>query len=475
MDTIAPEVRGRMPLAEASLLIWRHICDPDYLEQLFDEQRGRHYTRILAFPALVQLIADALLVHHGSGRRAFEDAREARTLPVSIQATYGKLRRMPIPLSAAFLAGCSDRLRELYVAPKDDSLPASMREFEVLALDGKTIKWVQKRLKAVRHAPGGVVGGKALVAMSLRSGLVIGMHAHPDGDANEVQFVHQLLPAIRSRSAGRHLWLADRAFGYPTLVTRFAQEEDAFLVRARAVVAFEADSSRPLRRGRDGEGRSYTQAWGWLGRAGGPRRCYVRRITLQLTEGKPLQLLTNMLDARRYPAVDLLALYRTRWGIERVFQQVTEVFGLRPLIGTSPEATVFQFAFCLLIYNVIQMTRAWLSAAQQREMETISNEKLFDDMKQQLIAWMVLMPASQTVTHFARWNTTEKARARLHELLDRLWRDRWIKNPPSKRRHRAPPTGRRTHSSAHRLIQAQRTENAGQNRDPRNTTRCLQR
>lgn len=109
MDIDAASVRARMPLAEASLLVWRHIADPTFLEQLFERDRGRHYTRVLSFPVMVQLVADALLTHGGSGRRELERARAAGRLPASIQAAYGKLRRMPVAVSTTFLAGCTDR------------------------------------------------------------------------------------------------------------------------------------------------------------------------------------------------------------------------------------------------------------------------------------------------------------------------------------------------------------------------------
>jgi hypothetical protein len=46
-----------------------------------------------------------------------------------------------------------------------------------------------------------------------------------------------------------------------------------------------------------------------------------------------------------------------RWGIERVFQKSTEVLHLEHLLGTTPEGTLFQLAFCLLVYQVIQVVR----------------------------------------------------------------------------------------------------------------------
>ena len=38
-----------------------------------------------------------------------------------------------------------------------------------------------------------------------------------------------------------------------------------------------------------------------------------------------------------------------------MFQQVTDVFALKRLIGGSPQAGVFQLAFCLLLYNMIHV------------------------------------------------------------------------------------------------------------------------
>ena len=83
----------------------------------------------------------------------------------------------------------------------------------------------------------------------------------------------------------------------------------------------------------------------------------MRRVTLHRGEGEDIILIADLLDADRYPAEDLLALYLARWGIERVFQQITEVFHLNRLIATTPQGTLFQLAFCLLVYDLIQVAR----------------------------------------------------------------------------------------------------------------------
>ena len=83
----------------------------------------------------------------------------------------------------------------------------------------------------------------------------------------------------------------------------------------------------------------------------------MRRLTVCRPGEATIILLTDLLDAPRYPAADLLAVYLTRWGIERVFPQITEVFALRRLIGSTPQASGFQAAFCLLLYHMVQVLR----------------------------------------------------------------------------------------------------------------------
>ena len=58
--------------------------------------------------------------------------------------------------------------------------------------DGKAIKKVAKRLKPLRGRPGGMLGGRALVAIDWETGLAVAMRADPDGEANDVKYVKEL-------------------------------------------------------------------------------------------------------------------------------------------------------------------------------------------------------------------------------------------------------------------------------------------
>ena len=452
MDAVDTSAWQRVPLAEAVLTLWRFAADQERLEDLFQRRRQRCYTKVLDFRTLVQLMHDALLVYRGSGRQAFEHAKEDGQLPVSIQAAFGKLRRVAIELSQGFLAECTDRLREAFPKTVLKKLPPSLRAFRVSVLDGKAVKHVAKRLKPLRGRSGGVLGGRALVAMDFESGLAVVMRADHDGDANDVKFVPEVVPEVRRRFAGVRLWVADRQFADLVQTAHFTEEGDHFLVRYNKKLGFHEDLSRKPREGRDASGRQFVENWGWIGRPTDTRRREVRRITLVRPGEEDIVLLTDLLDPKRYPADDLLSLYAERWGIERMFQQVTEVFHLATLIGGSPEATVFQLAFCLLLYNMIQVVRASLAATERRDPESISTEKLFLDVERELTACTVLWDVEQWAARVDRpWHARD-VQLRLRELFRDVWTERWLKAKSYRRRPHPLVPRLGVHVSVHRIL-----------------------
>ena len=436
----AREIVSRLPLAEAVLSLWRWVADPLFLLSVFARHRGQGYEKEISFEVLVQLIADALLEHHGSGKKSFARAREEGLLTASVQAVYQKLGRLPLGLSEAWLAESTARLRPVY--PEAACLPMApaLRELEVIIVDGKAIKRVAKRLKPLRGRKGGVLGGKALVALELRSGIVVAMATHADGETNEAKLVPALLPQVREHVSGKRLWVADRQFCDLTQPAAFVQADDHFLVRYHPKTPFCPDPARPGQRGQDAQGRVWEQDWGWLGSEQAKQRCFVRRLTLYRPGEETIILLTDLLDATRFPATDLLELYLARWSIERVFQQLTEVFHLQALIGTTPQGTVFQFAFCVVLYNMVQVVQAYVATAQARPVPTISTELLFDDVHRQLVALTELVPVERMEPLFPVLPTEEALRAQLTRLLATIWTTRWLKQPTKKRTAPAPRT-----------------------------------
>jgi Transposase DDE domain len=456
-DPFAWEVLQRLPLAEAFYSLWGYVATDTVLQALFAQHRGRCYHDQLAFAERVMVLADAVTRYQGSGRQAIDQALDQQQLSTQARAVYGKLARLPLPLAEAFLAGLTARLRPLFPAGLFRSqLPACLAGLTVVILDGKKSKRAAKRLLAVRGRPGKVFGGKVLVAYLPAEGLAVAMAADPDGEANDIRLVPHALAQTRAAVAGPRLWVADRQFGDLEQPGRFADGDDHFLIRYRQGVTFAADPQRPAQTGVDAAGRSFTQEWGWLGAAHDPRRRSVRRITLTRPGEEAVILVTDLRDAQAYPAADLLAVYLLRWQIETVFQQITEVFALRHLIGCTPQATVFQASLCLVIYKVVQLIRGYVAAgrAEPVRLEELSTEKIFADLHEELVSLQRVLTVDEWLGCLPVLTTAAQVMERLRQLLARAWSPRWRKATDKKPR---PPKAKArqsgAHTSVHKILQ----------------------
>src|ERR671936_69906 len=119
LDAYARETLQRLPLADATLSLWAFVLQPFFLEEVFLRYRGRSFEDTLTFPVFVELIGEALLQHAGSGRRSFARAKEQGLLPTSIEAVYGKLRRVPLQgLAVAMAADPDGEANEFRLLPQ---------------------------------------------------------------------------------------------------------------------------------------------------------------------------------------------------------------------------------------------------------------------------------------------------------------------------------------------------------------------
>jgi Transposase DDE domain len=313
MDDFNSELLSRLPLAEAVLLTLSHVLEPSFLDGLYERFRARTYQKVLSFPSLVDLILDALVQYKGSGKQSFTRADEQDRMPVTDSAAYRKLGRLPLALSEGFLAETTDRLLPLNGTKSSVSIPPSLQAMTLVPIDGKKIKHVAKRIKALRGLPGSVLGAKVLVGLRLDTGHAIAFHADPDGEANDCPLVGGLLPQIRSRTPGPRLFIADRQFCGTKQLDLFAADGDHYLVRRTTTARFLPDPQRSSREGVDTKGRRYVESWGQLGI--GRKSRYVRQITLTRPGEETIILVTDLLDDEVFPASDLLDAYLMRWQI----------------------------------------------------------------------------------------------------------------------------------------------------------------
>jgi DDE family transposase len=438
MDDVAfsATVLEKLPLADSVWRVLRFAMADDWLDDLWARNRGRCYERDLKFSTLAHLISDALLEHDGSGFKSFERAQETAFLPVSITSAYDKLGNLPLAVSETLLEEGTQRMNAvLPEVPAVDPLPDCWADHEVFAADGKAIKHVKRLLKPLRSLQAGILGARASVGLNLRTGLAMAMAGHLDGEAGEAALTEVLLPKFAAAAGAEKTWVLvlDRLYCNRSFPQQVVKAGGHFLIRYCSNTTFVPDPERPAQESRDAHGRRIVQEWGWLGKVETADRQYVRRITKSLPGDKAISVVTDLLDEKKYPAEALLATYRSRWGIETVFHQITDVFSLRHLIGTMPKAVLFQFSFCLLLYNALQVVRAHLGSHQECETKTISNEKLFDDVKRQMVSVSELVEVETLLALLGTMPTAIELREFLRERLRDTWSDRWWKAKSSGR------------------------------------------
>lgn len=285
--------------------------------------------------------------------------------------------------------------------------------------------------------------------MRLRGGLAVAMNDSLDGEADDVPLVEGLLPQVRGVIGRAILWLADRQFcDVRTLSRLLARAGDHFAVRVRAGLAFQAESRAELT---DDRGRRVIDEVGTFG--GGKRAMRLRRVTLVREDaGDDVVVLTDLLDAEAFDALDLLKLYRRRWSIEQMFRQVTETFSLAHLIGCRPQAVLFQLALCLLMYNLVQVVKRYVADDGGADVSAVSTHGLFYDVRRELLAWAYL---AREPWHRAGRDSGQM-RERLAELTAGSWDPVAYTKAADKRPRKPKPPPKRLHgghTSVQRLLE----------------------
>lgn len=458
MGAFERELMRRSPLAACVLEVSDFIFDEELLASVWGGHRGRCYEDVLRFEDFLRLMRDALVRHGGSAHRLFVELERDGAGPVDESNFYRKLARVPVDLSRALLRDCTARLAGLMPEGAGGAvkLPGCFDGFEVVAGDGKKIRNAAKRLKPTRGYSGKLIGAKALVAMDVRGGLVLAMSDSLDGLANDVPLVPALMEQLRRVIPRPILSVWDRQFDDVRTLGRLSSRAgDAFVVRLKQQNhTFAVESA--VQTG-DGQGRVVRDEIGMLGKGKAAMR--VRRVTLsRAAEGEggegeeDVVLLTNLLDRDAFPAAEVLGLYRFRWGIEQVFQQVTETFSLDHLIGSGPKAVLFQFAYCLLLYNLVQLVKAYVADDGKVLAGAVSTFYLFNDIREELTAWAYHTGGAWP----RRRRDAPRMRRRLRELLAGSWDPVAYTKASDKKPRKKPPPPKRLHgghSSVQRLLE----------------------
>ncbi|HEY2085107.1 MAG TPA: IS4 family transposase [Mycobacterium sp.] len=221
----------------------------------------------------------------------------------------------------------------------------------VCAIDGTTMSVPDSAANLARYGrQGGTHGGSGYPLLRLLAVVSCGTRTVIDAvfgptSIGETSQAPQLLGCLRPGM----LLLADRNFAAAGVITAITQTGAQVLIRCKA------NRKLPvLRRHPDG---SYLSRWGET-----EVRVVEAEITIQTLTGRrtgSYRLITTLLDAGHYPALEIVELYHQRWEIETAFLELkSTILGGRVLRARTP-AGIDQEVYALLTtYQALRLAMA---------------------------------------------------------------------------------------------------------------------
>lgn len=343
MDAVIERCAQHSPVTVMARLALQRSLAPEWIDALFEEQRGAQYTRELLFSTTVELMT---LVAVGLRPSLHAAAKANPDLSVSVQALYGKIRGTAPELVRALVQGSAARLAELMRSVV--SAAPLVPNYQLRIVDGNHLPASDKRLKPLRGFRGAALPGQALVVYDPDLDLVVDLLPGEDAHAQERCF----MAALQEQAQPGQLWLADRNFSTTAILQRWHDKGSHFLVREHGRSP-SPHVLEPLHRcGSIDTGVVHEQA---VEIANGAMP--LRRVELHLQQPTEdgdtvIRLLTN-LPASQFDACRVAQLYRQRWRIESLFQRLEAVLHSEVQSLGHPRAALLAFGVAVLAYNVL--------------------------------------------------------------------------------------------------------------------------
>lgn len=446
-----PFVRKR-PVCVLARGVLERLMDPARIDALFERTAEAGYTKTLQFSTLVQLMADVVLGVHPAVHAAFQSLQEAGEIPVSLTAVYNKLDRVESCVSAALVQDSAAN-----AAPVIDALNARANPwlpgYRCRVLDGNHLSATEHRLQELRTTWAAPLPGKVLVVLDQERMLAEEVFLTEDGHAQERSLLDAILPSVKLKD----LWIADRNFCTLKFLFGIHRRGGCFLIRQHATLKGEL-VGRKRKIGRCETGLVYEQAIRLADPETGEAVDF-RRITVKLKQPTrdgdlELHLLSNV-PPEDADAIALAELYRKRWTIETVFQEITTTLQCEIETLGYPKAALFAFCLALLAFNAVSVLKASLRAAHGEEavQKTVSGYYLSLEIRGTYDGMMIAVPEP----HWTIFRTlpVQKLANLLKTIAGHAKLARYRKHP---RGPKKPPPKKTTyknggHVSTYRLLQ----------------------
>ena len=443
----------RSPFAVMSrALLERALC-PQELDELFQRQADKQYTRELLFSSVVDLMSLVVTCTYDSVHAAYTD--EAVDLSVSLTSVYNKLQGIEDPVSSELVRHTAARLQPI-VKQLRGTWPQIIPGYRLRILDGNHLAASEHRLEETRHDSAAPLPGQALVIYDPSVHMATDVILCEDGHAQERSLLERVVEKIRARD----LWLADRNFCVKHFLLAIAKRRGCFIIREHKKLNYRP-CGKLRRRGRVETGEVFEQTISLEDEDG--RRWRMRRVVLRLHEPTrdgdvEIGLITNLPPKVR--AAKVANTYRKRWTIETGFAELTDTLACEINTLCYPKAALFVFCVALAAYNVQSALKGVMRSVHGKK--TIDAEFSRHFMAREITrvdsGLMIAFPAEHW--RVFRKMTTQEFAEFLRGVARQVNLDRYPKSHrgPKKAKPKRRYSKKRPHISTARLLQERKTK-----------------
>jgi hypothetical protein len=356
----------KSPVPVMVQVLLERVLNPDKVNALFERATVEQYTRTLLFSTVFEMMNLVVFKTFPSVHAAYTEQREQ--IGVTITSVYNKLNGIGASTSAALVRETASEKAEIIEAlggARESWLPG----YRIKVLDGNCIEGSEHRLGVLRETKAGALPGKSLVVYDPALEMAIDVFPCEDGHAQERSLLEQVLPTVNPGD----IWIKDRNFCVRSFLLGIDDRRGYFLCREHQGLSWEELGSQRYV-GQSDSGKLYEQ---WIqivddeGKARRYRRIRVHLKTATRDGETDLFILTNLPKSAAHAKL-IAEMYRKRWRIETMFQELEAHLHSEVNTLGYPKAALFGFCVALVAYNVLAVVKASLRTLHGEE--TIANE-----------------------------------------------------------------------------------------------------
>jgi len=451
LDEVFERFIEESPLVVMLRVVLEQSLSAEDVDKLFIENAQEQYQKELLFSSVVSLMSLVVCGIAKSVNSAYQS--NAKRVGVKVQALYQKLDGIEPQVCEALVRHGVSNAKGL-IEQLGMVRPALVEGYRVKILDGNHLSATERRLKVLRTQASAPLPGQALVVLDPALQLAIDVWACEDGHAQE----RSLIPRVLETVEAHDLWIEDRNFCTLGFLFGLHVRGAFFAVRQHANLPWSA-LGELHRVGESDTGSVFEQSVQIV--LNNSLKIILRRIVVELWQPTrdghtELSILSTL--PRDVSAIEVAALYRQRWSIERLFQVLDQCFQGEINTLAYPRAALFSFCMALVCYNVLAVLRAAMGNVHgpDKVEAGISSYYLADEIRRVYDGMMIAIPPQkwQPLGALER----EQTAALLTDLATQMDLAKYQSHPRGKKKKTPKPKHQKNapHVSTARLLAQER-------------------